>query len=486
MFTTVYAFVTSSAGMTWLLACALKAGLLLAAAGLGAALLRRGTAAARHLIWTLGITAALLLPVLSLAAPALMGAPLTEAPRPVIAPPATSLPAASISADAPTVGAATAPGAAHAPTWPLWLAALWATGSLVVVIRLVRGQLAARRLRRTATSSADPIWIAAQRDAATTLGLARPVALLRSAAIATPMTVGVLRPCVLLPIAADAWSSDRLRAVLTHELGHVRRRDTTVQLAAQLACALYWWNPLAWLAAARLRLEREHACDDLVLHAGVTPSTYAHDLLDVARALVPRAHADAVGMVDRSWTAARLRRIVDATTARQPLGRRFSLATGALAVAAAATLACTSDPPALPQAKAATAPAARGPAVTLGTPSLREAPFLADPTSFAMPASGGTFDVAAVTAEVEGHLGELQQCYARRLAVTPTLAGQIVIHGAITPSGDVADVCIIEDTVGDRELAECVNQLIKARHFAPPRGGSVDVQFPLTFVRAGA
>ncbi len=160
MFTTLYAFVTSSAGMAWLLACALKAGLLLAAAGLGAALLRRGTAAARHLIWTLGITTALLLPVLSLAAPALMGAPVTVAPV-TEAPPATSLPAASISADTSIVGAATAPGAAHAPTWPLWLAALWATGSLVVVIRLVRGQLAARQLRRTATSSADPIWIAA-------------------------------------------------------------------------------------------------------------------------------------------------------------------------------------------------------------------------------------------------------------------------------------------------------------------------------------
>ena len=316
MFTTLYAFATSSAGRAWLGACALKAGLLLAAAGVGAALLRRGTAAARHLIWTLGITAALLLPVLSLTAPALVGAPVpTTMTLPAIAPPTLT---ASASADAPTVVATVAPAVDRASSWPLWLAALWAAGSLVVGIRLVRGQLAARRLQRTATPTADPIWTAAQGEAATTLGLARPVALLRSPAIATPMTVGVLRHCVLLPVAADAWSPDRLRAVLTHELGHVRRRDTAVQLAAQLACALYWWNPLAWFAAARLRLEREHACDDLVLHAGVTPSSYASDLLDVARALVPRAHAGAVGMVDRSWTAARLRRIVDATTARQP------------------------------------------------------------------------------------------------------------------------------------------------------------------------
>ena len=472
MGSTLAALVTTTAGMSWLVSCSIKAALLLAASWLGAALLRRGTAAARHQkIWTLGVAGALLLPLLCWALPWLS----LSAQAPTIA---------GISAlDAPAVLVTAGPAIGAAPTWPAWLAIGWAVGALVVALRLLRGHVAARRLAHTAEPSVAGSWSAALRDAAASLALAKPIQLLRSAAIGSPMTIGVLRPRVLLPAAADHWSPERLRAVLVHELGHVRRRDTVIQLAAQLGCALHWWNPLAWLAAARLRIEREHACDDLVLGAGILPSSYAADLLAVARSIArdAHAHAAAICMVDLSWTEARLRRILDATAPRRPPRARFRLAVRGLALAGAVTLACTSSPPALPPVPTDvySAPASLG-ALSVGAP-LVHAWDMVHP-----PATHGAVDLSLVAAEVQRRLGSLEQCYERRLAVNPALSGTVVIHWTIAETGEVPDACITTDTVGDREVTDCVNQLVQHGRFPAPHGGSVDVSFPFVFTARAA
>ena len=77
--------------------------------------------------------------------------------------------------------------------------------------------------------------------------------------------------------------------VLRHELAHVRRHDWIVQLLAEAARAVCWFNPLMWLACARLRREGEQACDDIVLAGGVEAPAYATHLLDLAPALPGRA-----------------------------------------------------------------------------------------------------------------------------------------------------------------------------------------------------
>jgi beta-lactamase regulating signal transducer with metallopeptidase domain len=474
MRTALEALVTTPAGMSWLVSCAIKAALLLAASWAGAALLRRGPAAARHQLWTLGVIGALVLPVLCWLVPSLTPSAATV----------STASSSSFVANAVLVTAGAVPAAA--PTWPAWLALVWAAGTFVVAVRLVRGHLAARRLVRTAVPSTVETWSVALREAAASIGLDDTIELRRSETIGSPMTIGVVRPRVLLPAAADAWSAERLRAVLVHELGHVRRRDTLVQLAAQIGTALYWWNPLAWMAARRLRIEREHACDDLVLAAGIRPSSYAGDLLDVARdiSLDASAHAGASCMVDRSWTEARLGRILDASAPRRPVRTRFRVGAIGVALACSVMLACTSNAPVLSKGdKPADVPAPRG-TLSVGMPSLREPAGTDFPPSLATyppPANRGAVDLSLVAAEVKRRMPTLEHCYASRLAAKPALAGTVVIHWVIEESGKVAEACITEDTVDDRDITDCVNALVQAGPFPAPKGGAVDVSFPFVF-----
>ena len=149
------------------------------------------------------------------------------------------------------------------------------------------------------------------------------------------MTWGVLRPVVLLPFTWRTWSQQRLQFVLLHELAHVRRYDVAFQMFARVACAVYWFHPLAWWALGRLRVERESACDDCVVAAGRRPSDYAKQLVEIARTHHFPATATAVAMARSSRLESRVRAVLDQARSHLPLSRgaaRVFLVTAALVV----------------------------------------------------------------------------------------------------------------------------------------------------------
>jgi hypothetical protein len=112
----------------------------------------------------------------------------------------------------------------------------------------------------------------------------------------SPHIAGLFRSVVMMPPCAARWTPEERQAAFVHELTHIRRCDRRTQAVAQLACAIYWFNPLAWYAAAALARERERACDDEVLRVGVKPSTYATLLLGLARRPAAWTPATALSM----------------------------------------------------------------------------------------------------------------------------------------------------------------------------------------------
>ncbi|HVU08641.1 MAG TPA: M56 family metallopeptidase [Verrucomicrobiae bacterium] len=132
----------------------------------------------------------------------------------------------------------------------------------------------------------------------------------------SPAVCGLFRPVILIPQSlADSFSDEQLRAVLLHELIHLRRRDVWVNFAQSLLQIVYWWQPLVWLANARIRRVREEAVDDAVmLSLRDKTEIYAPTLLEVAKLAFrrPLASLGLVGILEsRSALRQRIERLLN-------------------------------------------------------------------------------------------------------------------------------------------------------------------------------
>lgn len=351
---------------------------------------RKASASVRHLVWGLTLAGLLLLPACGWLLPrwqlAVLSSPprapaLTASPRPIPLPMLAGRAPSNPTGTIPTAPPAravpppnfTTPGEPGPPAPPparpnsgsrfpvsAGLLELWGVGAMIVLFRPALGLLALRRLRRNTIQADESALAGPLATLARELGLRRLPTLRLAAEGSMPLTWGWLRPVILLPRDAAQWPVSRLRLVLRHELAHVKRRDWLTQTLAVLAVALHWPNPLAWLAARRLRVEQERACDDLVLAAGARASDYAEELLQMATTRRATTWAPAIAMARRGTVERRLLAVLDAARSRCALRGRWWVWGGAVIAGIAASLAAvkltekpTELPPAYEQAKAA-------------------------------------------------------------------------------------------------------------------------------------
>jgi len=364
---------------------AARAAVLLLVALAAMPLLRRAPARVRSHVLAVALGASIALPLASFAASrALPGRamprllvlpvvdPLAEGPvaDPEVAPVTSERESAARSAPRP--GSAAPAGV----TWRGAAALAWALVALVALVRVAASAARVRRLvRRGEPLSAA--WTETLAEAGRELGV-RAGGIVTSE-VPAPAVAGVLRPTLLLPPAALAWTAARRRVVALHELSHVAHGDALARLVAQIACALYWFVPPSWWAARRLRAESERAADERVVHAGVRATAYAEHLLAIARGALdgergPSAAA-AIGMAARpSELARRIASLVSRDAAPPRMTRRRAAAAWIATTSAALLVACAAcaSGDAAPAAAAKGADSAKGQAAR--AEALRAAP----------------------------------------------------------------------------------------------------------------
>ncbi|HXE63669.1 MAG TPA: M56 family metallopeptidase [Bryobacteraceae bacterium] len=282
---------------------------------LGAWLARTNRAAVRHALLASAFSVLLALPIVSLIAK----------PVPITVPVAkddaafvplyenNSAPSSAASAAFRSQADSTEHGRSVPPISVMLLYA-WFIGTVIFLIPIIAGLLQIRSLRRFGLPWSHGQTIVSELPP----GLRRRVEVLVHESLPGPMTCGVLRPAIILPMDAQNWDAQDLERAVVHELEHIRRYDWATHCLARVACAVYWFHPLVWTASRKLELEAERSCDDAVL-GNSEPAAYADQLMSLAKRLRSR-RSPALAMANRSDLSARVGALLNERQQRGPVG----------------------------------------------------------------------------------------------------------------------------------------------------------------------
>jgi beta-lactamase regulating signal transducer with metallopeptidase domain/ankyrin repeat protein len=297
-----------------------------------AAFARTARASARHLVLATSFAALAALPILIAVVPAM----------PIDVPVAAATPSASADHSSDRVssmpGAATVvTNAAHRALPGVSLARglriTWIAGAIAFLIPVASVLWRLSRIRRTglpvAWHRAELARLAAAR------GVSLPVELLEHEEVPGPMTFGIRRPVIVLPLDAREWSEAELRRALMHEIEHIQRGDWLMQIVARTVAAVYWFHPLVWTAWRRLGLEAERSCDDAVV-ISEDSADYAEQLVSLAQRMSATPAQPMLGMANRSDLSTRVTAVLDNRLKRGRAG--VTLAAGTIAAAAVVVL----------------------------------------------------------------------------------------------------------------------------------------------------
>ena len=231
------------------------------------------------------------------------------------------------------------PGITLPESWGVALFVVWILIAALAATRVLLGLWKLRVLRKNcvviATSELDPTL----RSVVEQFSTRRQVAICRSAEIRVPTAIGFFNPAIVIPgWALQELPAEELRIILLHEFAHLGRWDDWTNLAQKVVRTIFFFHPAVWWIEKRLSLEREMACDDVVLAETKNPRAYAECLVSLAeKSFVRRGLAMAQAVISHARdTSARLARILDGNNSHS--SRVFKPALGIVTVFAAACL----------------------------------------------------------------------------------------------------------------------------------------------------
>jgi beta-lactamase regulating signal transducer with metallopeptidase domain len=171
------------------------------------------------------------------------------------------------------------------------LVLLWMLGVSLLCIRHLSSLLALRRLQRVGTMPCPPEWQARIKSLAVRMGLRREVLVRLSTRVDVPLTFGVLKSYILLPLSTlMGLTTEQLEALIAHELAHIRQHDSLINAFQICAETLLFYHPTVWWLSAQMRVAREQRCDDLAVQIIGDHALYARALLTMEELRAPIPH----------------------------------------------------------------------------------------------------------------------------------------------------------------------------------------------------
>lgn len=218
------------------------------------------------------------------------------------------------------------------PPYSLWLVELWFAGVVLLSLRSAGGILLVERLRRKETMPLSEEVLKICEGLQRRMGLTGAITYCESLRLDAPAVAGWIRPVVLLPVSAlSGLTEAQLEAVIAHELAHIRRYDTLVNLFQVGVETLLFYHPAVWWLGSRVRAEREHCCDDAAVALCGSPVTYAHALTRMAES---KSAPQLAMAANRSPLVERIARLLGANNKAESL-RGANLSAGVLCLSAA-------------------------------------------------------------------------------------------------------------------------------------------------------
>jgi Zn-dependent protease with chaperone function len=218
-----------------------------------------------------------------------------------------------------------------------WLVRAWMLGAMVFAARMVGGWLRLQWIKKNADPAAGQ-WQARCNELRRSLYISRSVHLLESAKVAVPLTLGWIRPVILLPVGLlSGLPVQQVEAVLLHEMAHIRRYDYLVNLVQSLVEVLFFYHPAVWWISACLRREREFCCDALASRSKGDGADYGRSLLALEEWVQGAGMALAPGATD-GVLLERVQRLAGVQAPRRSIDIRRVLLVGPLLLVMGASL----------------------------------------------------------------------------------------------------------------------------------------------------
>lgn len=161
-----------------------------------------------------------------------------------------------------------------------YIVSVYGIGIVFQLFILIAGYRKMNQLKNATQLTVPAEWTAVFEEMVSKLNLKQQIGFYLSEKVNIPLVIGYFKPIVLFPVAlATQLDLKQVEAILIHELSHIRRNDYLLNLIKTGIETILFFNPFIWLSGRFINIEREHACDDLVVELTGTPVTYAHALL---------------------------------------------------------------------------------------------------------------------------------------------------------------------------------------------------------------